>query len=176
MDTIKVLLIEDEEIPRKQLSKVIRKEGFEVLLAENGRVGLDIEKIKPIDSADYCGVFHPAIREKILQAPDPIMEIYRYWTMLEAVVKAYGRGLFAPLSDIRISEGTAFLAGRKWVLYEIPVGQNTVCHCAAEAEKSRISSVKGSSRAVLRIEASGLSSIPDKLFIWMSVYYIRCIL
>jgi DNA-binding NtrC family response regulator len=44
MDAIRVLLIEDEEIPRKQLAKVIRKEGFEVLLAENGRVGLDVFK------------------------------------------------------------------------------------------------------------------------------------
>ena len=44
METIKVLLIEDEKIPREQLAKVIRKEGFEVLLAENGRVGLDIFK------------------------------------------------------------------------------------------------------------------------------------
>ncbi len=33
MDAIKVLLIEDEEIPRKQLARVIRKEGFEVLVA-----------------------------------------------------------------------------------------------------------------------------------------------
>jgi DNA-binding NtrC family response regulator len=44
MEAIKVLLIEDEEIPRKQLAKVIRKEGFEVLLAENGRVGLEVFK------------------------------------------------------------------------------------------------------------------------------------
>jgi DNA-binding NtrC family response regulator len=44
MDTIKVLLIEDEKISREQLAKVIRKEGFEVLEAENGRVGLDVFK------------------------------------------------------------------------------------------------------------------------------------
>ncbi len=44
MEAIKVLLIEDEKIPREQLAKVIRKEGFEVLVAENGRVGLDIFK------------------------------------------------------------------------------------------------------------------------------------
>ncbi|MBW1839292.1 MAG: response regulator, partial [Deltaproteobacteria bacterium] len=44
METIKVLLIEDEKIPREQLAKVIRKEGFEVLTAENGRVGLDVFK------------------------------------------------------------------------------------------------------------------------------------
>ncbi len=44
METIKVLLIEDQKISREQLAKAIRKEGFEVLLAENGRVGLDTFK------------------------------------------------------------------------------------------------------------------------------------
>ncbi len=44
METIKVLLIEDEKIPREQLAKVIRKEGFDVLPAENGLVGLDVFK------------------------------------------------------------------------------------------------------------------------------------
>lgn len=44
METIKVLLIEDEKIPREQLAKVIRKEGFDVLTAENGLVGLDVFK------------------------------------------------------------------------------------------------------------------------------------
>jgi len=44
METIKVLLIEDERIPREQLARVIREEGFEVLVAENGRIGLDIFK------------------------------------------------------------------------------------------------------------------------------------
>ncbi|MBF0537795.1 MAG: response regulator [Nitrospirae bacterium] len=38
----KVLLIEDHEIARKQLTKFIHKEGFEVLQAENGRVGLEL--------------------------------------------------------------------------------------------------------------------------------------
>ena len=41
METIKVLFIEDEKISREQLARVIRKEGFEVLVTENNRMGLD---------------------------------------------------------------------------------------------------------------------------------------
>ncbi|MBF0252957.1 MAG: response regulator [Candidatus Omnitrophica bacterium] len=42
----KVLIIEDEDITRKMLSKSIRKEGFEVFEAENGRKGLEMFKEK----------------------------------------------------------------------------------------------------------------------------------
>ncbi|MBF0537791.1 MAG: response regulator [Nitrospirae bacterium] len=38
----KVLLIEDHEAAREQLAEFIQKEGFEVLQAESGRVGLDL--------------------------------------------------------------------------------------------------------------------------------------
>ena len=44
MEMYKVLVIEDDETARKQLAKVIRKEGFEAVEAENGRVGLEIFK------------------------------------------------------------------------------------------------------------------------------------
>jgi DNA-binding NtrC family response regulator len=39
---LKVLLIEDDETARTQLAKYIGKEGFQVIQAENGRVGLDM--------------------------------------------------------------------------------------------------------------------------------------
>ena len=42
MQKYKVLVIDDVESAGKQLAKVIRKEGFEVVVAENGRSGLEI--------------------------------------------------------------------------------------------------------------------------------------
>lgn len=44
MDTCKVLIIEDDESARKQLAKLVRKEGFEVTEAEDGAAGLEIFK------------------------------------------------------------------------------------------------------------------------------------
>ncbi|MBF0338407.1 MAG: response regulator [Nitrospirae bacterium] len=38
----KVLIIEDDDIARKQLAKFVQKEGFEVLEAEDGRVGISL--------------------------------------------------------------------------------------------------------------------------------------
>ncbi len=42
MSKYKVLLVEDDETVRRLLEKIVRKEGFEVLTAENGQVGLEI--------------------------------------------------------------------------------------------------------------------------------------
>ena len=44
MEKYKVLLIEDDDTSREQLVKAIRKEGYEVLAAENGGAGLEVFK------------------------------------------------------------------------------------------------------------------------------------
>ena len=42
MNDIKVLLIEDDATAREQLAKFIRKEDFEVLVAEDGKMGIEL--------------------------------------------------------------------------------------------------------------------------------------
>lgn len=44
MEEFKVLVIEDDDTAREQLAKVIRKEGYQVLVAEDGRVGVELFK------------------------------------------------------------------------------------------------------------------------------------
>lgn len=44
MEPCRVLVVEDDETARKQLAKSIRKEGYEVLAAENGREGVELFK------------------------------------------------------------------------------------------------------------------------------------
>ncbi len=44
MEHCRVLVIEDDEIAREQLAKVIKKEGHQVLEAEDGRVGVELFK------------------------------------------------------------------------------------------------------------------------------------
>lgn len=44
MEGYKVLVVEDEAITREQLARYIQKEGFEVVTAQDGRVGLEMFK------------------------------------------------------------------------------------------------------------------------------------
>ena len=41
MEEIKVLVVEDDETARRQLSRAIKKEGYQVLMAEDGRAGVE---------------------------------------------------------------------------------------------------------------------------------------
>ncbi len=49
MDTYRVLIVEDDESARKQLAKLVTKEGFEVTEAKDGAMGLEIFKEKKQD-------------------------------------------------------------------------------------------------------------------------------
>ncbi len=49
MEKITVLIIEDDPIARKQMANIIKKEHFDVLIAENGNEGLEIFKSQPTD-------------------------------------------------------------------------------------------------------------------------------
>lgn len=42
MEKYGILIIEDDESQRNQLARIVHKEGFEVMTAENGRIGLEI--------------------------------------------------------------------------------------------------------------------------------------
>ncbi|MEO5360066.1 MAG: response regulator [Nitrospirota bacterium] len=45
----KVLLVEDDETTRKQLAKFIQKDRFDVIQAENGRVGIELFRVEKPD-------------------------------------------------------------------------------------------------------------------------------
>jgi len=51
MEDCKVLLIEDDESARSKLAREIKKEGFSVLTAENGRIGAELLKKKSLKSS-----------------------------------------------------------------------------------------------------------------------------
>lgn len=57
------------------------------------KVGIDIEKIKPVDFADFETVFPPEVRNSIKSSNAQTTTFYSYWTLLESAVKADGRGL-----------------------------------------------------------------------------------
>ena len=44
MEEFKVLVVEDDETARKQLAKAIQKDGYQVLVAEDGRAGVELFK------------------------------------------------------------------------------------------------------------------------------------
>ena len=79
---------------------------------EDGRIGIDLERVRPTSVADFHGVFHEHERQRIASCPDAAAEFYRIWTFKEAVVKADGRGIGIDLPSIDSTVDTVELEPR----------------------------------------------------------------
>jgi 4'-phosphopantetheinyl transferase len=80
-----------------------------VALTSAAEVGVDVEAEHPIpDLGELAAVtLAPGERMALAAAPDPIGLFFRLWTRKEAVIKALGTGLGAPLTEIDVADPTA---------------------------------------------------------------------
>lgn len=90
------------------------------IVADNIRVGLDIEKIRTIDFTNFNHVFTAGELENISQSGEPLKKFYDYWCIKESVAKAEGSGLSTDFRDIQVIESCiAVLYGAIWFLTKI---------------------------------------------------------
>jgi 4'-phosphopantetheinyl transferase len=87
-------------------------------VAEGVKVGVDIEAIKPIELSEFTHVMSASQWNAIHSAGDPLLAFYRAWTIKESVIKAHGKGLSLPLTEIGFTNTTAWAGGEKWQLKE----------------------------------------------------------
>jgi len=102
-------------------------------LSCNHRVGVDIELVRDLPLSQYLSSLPPKVRESIETAQDKVSTFFRYWTMVEAVLKADGRGMGLPLSEVYLLQGGALVEGKRWHLCELRLAPHTVCHLCAKA-------------------------------------------
>jgi len=60
---------------------------------KNSEIGVDLEKIKPIDFEDFTSIFSKREWEIIKSSGDPIRSFYWFWTRKESIIKALGFSL-----------------------------------------------------------------------------------
>jgi 4'-phosphopantetheinyl transferase len=97
------------------------------------RVGLDIEKIQPINLGDFSELIHESEYLKISSSKDKAVAFFQYWTRLEAVLKADGRGLKIPLKHVVFNDDfSCFLSGKDWFTYPLNIDDGYVCHIAID--------------------------------------------
>jgi len=77
-----------------------------VAIVAKGRVGVDLERVRPLDAGPVAGEFFSrAEQEEWLALPEPakLEGFYHAWTRKEAFLKATGEGLFRPLDSFDVS-------------------------------------------------------------------------
>ncbi len=99
---------------------------------QNGRLGIDIEKINPIQLADYRSVFNAKEWDSIVNSPSPKIHFYKLWTIKEAVLKAQGNGLSFPPNQVEALHTTINIEGKQWHYHTIELNENYICHLATD--------------------------------------------
>jgi 4'-phosphopantetheinyl transferase len=111
--------------------------GSRVCLAlSETAVGIDVEKIRPIDIDLFTRQFTEIEIQQIKSADDPTAKFFEYWTIKESVMKADGRGMRIPLHSIQIFSGHALVgdSSTPWFVYPLDFGENYKSHiCFREA-------------------------------------------
>lgn len=88
-------------------------------IAPNGaRLGVDIEHIRPVDHDSLTGIMNENELEKMRNSEDQMTMFYEFWTMKESVIKADGRGLSIPLTEVSGDNNTVTYEGIQWSVFQ----------------------------------------------------------
>lgn len=84
------------------------------VLHPSARIGIDIEMRKKVDFGDFTQTMNADQWDEINSSGDPEAKFFKYWCIKESVIKADGRGLSIPLTDIMINSDSVSYADLIW--------------------------------------------------------------
>ena len=99
-------------------------------LSDRGRVGVDMEKLRPIALEDMQLSFSEREWAVISASEHPTEQLFDCWTQKEAVMKADGRGM-AIAQQITVAGKEGSVAGNTWHLKTLAVDSNYRAHLAS---------------------------------------------
>lgn len=108
-------------------------------MTNKGEVGIDLEKIRPLELKDFQSMMPSETWHNILNAKNPHQAFFNYWTLCESVVKADGRGLSVPFKSLTLDETEVMLCEYRWYVQSIPLRQGYCCHLASNWKNPTLS-------------------------------------
>lgn len=101
-------------------------------VSDEGIIGVDIEEIHPIEIAGLYNQFRPEEWAIIMSSNDKYSQFYTYWTQKEAAIKADGRGLNIPLTNVLIDKNIVYIEENTYQLHELHLTSRTKCYLASK--------------------------------------------
>jgi len=103
-----------------------------------GRVGVDIERIRDMDISRFHRYFFQESWQEISASVNDLRCFFDHWTMRESVMKADGRGLSVPLTELNVKDGKVVLDGKVWHLKKVELSSSYCCHLATDIENPEL--------------------------------------
>jgi 4'-phosphopantetheinyl transferase len=121
-------------IPGGPEFSISHSEGRVVLaVSQGGAVGIDIEKIRAVNLEDFSRVLPEAAALNEKAGADRASALFfGYWTKREAVLKACGQGLLAPMERVSLQSDRALFDGTTWHIRKLPIDERYCCHIATD--------------------------------------------
>ena len=100
-----------------------------------GRVGVDVERQKPVDIREFRRVFTAEEYEGLAALDDPTEMFYRLWTRKEAVMKADGRGFYLDAGTIDCLRDPVVIAGTDYRVEPLTLPHGFAGHLSAVGQE-----------------------------------------
>lgn len=111
--------------------------------SKEGRLGIDIEKIIPIDFNDFTSMFSAKEWAAIKSADDPIRTFYWFWTRKESIIKALGLKLsYLHQIELDVSSDQIVVNGKQLFLRDVIIKKGFKCAVCCEAEIGKVEVVE----------------------------------
>ena len=96
-------------------------------VTELGEIGIDIEKVKPVELDDFESFFTTDEWDDINNHSEPLLRFYWYWTRKESIIKALGVTL-SYLHQIKIDATKDYVEanGKRWNLKDLAPGDGYI--------------------------------------------------
>jgi 4'-phosphopantetheinyl transferase len=93
-------------------------------ISHEAAVGIDIEAIQPLNTTDFETCFSASEWQTITESENMLQQFFTFWSIKEAVIKAIGKGLSIPLSDVIIGDGSALVYGDRYFFKKITIHEH----------------------------------------------------
>ena len=104
-----------------------------IIVSDETITGIDIEQITEVDIGSFTELGKIAGFDKLNNGSVSPKDCFCYWTQLEAVLKANGKGFHSELEAIRFLDNQAHIEGKVWHLYNLNNWDGFCCHyCTSE--------------------------------------------